>query len=85
MASGMVIEIPREIAHAARMTPEELKRELATHLFRLGKLSFGKARELAGMSVWVFQQWLGAQGIASHYDLEDYEADLATLQGPPRP
>ena len=25
MASGMAIEIPREIAHAARMTPEERK------------------------------------------------------------
>jgi len=67
------------------MTPQELKRELATHLFRLGRLSFGKARELAGMTVWDFQQWLGSQGIASHYDVEDYEADLATLQDLPHP
>ena len=85
MTPGMVIEIPPDIAHAARMTQEELKRELATHLFRLGKLSFGKARELAGMTVWAFQQWLGSQGIVAHYDVEDYEADLAALREPPRP
>jgi predicted HTH domain antitoxin len=85
MTPRVVLEIPGEIAHAARMTPQELKRELATHLFRLGRLSFGKARELAGMTVWDFQQWLGSQSIASHYDLEDYEGDLATLQDLPRP
>jgi hypothetical protein len=45
------IEIPGEVMHATRMTPEDLKRELAIHLFREGKLSFGKARELAGMIV----------------------------------
>ena len=55
MTPRVVLEIPGEIAHAARMTPQELKRELATHLFRLGRLSFGKARELAGMTVWDFQ------------------------------
>jgi len=79
MAPTIMIEIPREIAHAARMTPQELKRELATHLYRLGRLSFGKARELAGMTVWDFQQWLGTQGVSVHYDIEDYETDLAAL------
>ena len=47
MTSKISIEIPREIIHATRMTPEELKRELAIYLFQLGKLSFGKAREMA--------------------------------------
>jgi predicted HTH domain antitoxin len=45
-----------------------------------GKLSFGKARELAEMTVWEFQQLLGSRGISIHYDVEDYEQDLATLQ-----
>jgi len=75
----MPIEIPREIARAARMTPEEIKRELALVLFQRGKLSFGKARELAGMSAWDFQQFLGSRGVAVHYDLEEYEADLQAL------
>lgn len=40
MSSTIAIEIPREIIHATRMTPEELRRELAIHLFQQGKLSF---------------------------------------------
>ena len=80
MSLTVAIEIPREILHAARMTPEEMKQELAIALFQLGKLSFGKARELTGMTVWAFQQLLGSRGIAVHYEMADYEEDLATLK-----
>ncbi len=79
MSAMVQIEIPREVLHAARMTPSELQRELAVHLFAEGKLSFGKARELAGMGFWEFQQLLASQRIAPHYDIEEYEEDLATL------
>ncbi len=41
MSSTIAIEIPREIIHATRMTPEELRRELAIYLSQQGKLSFG--------------------------------------------
>jgi predicted HTH domain antitoxin len=61
------------------MTPEELKCELAS-LFQRGKLSFGKAREMTGMTVWAFQQMLGSRGVPVHYDMEDYEEDLATIE-----
>ena len=43
-------------------------------------LSFGKAREMAQMTAWAFQQLLGARGIAVHYDVEEYEQDLAVLK-----
>ena len=45
MSHMIAIEIPREVLHAARMTPRERWQELAIHLFQQGKLSFGKARE----------------------------------------
>ena len=80
MSSTVTIEIPREILHVTRMTPEELRRELAVSLFQQGKLSFGKARELAGMTVWSFQQLLGSREIPVHYGVEDYEEDLTTLR-----
>jgi predicted HTH domain antitoxin len=80
MSSTIAIEIPLEIIHATRMTPEELRRELAIYLFQQGKLSFGKAREMAGMTVWTFQQLLGSRGISIHYDLEDYETDRSALK-----
>ena len=80
MSSTISIEIPRKVVHATRMTPQELKQELAVHLFQQGKLSFGKACEMAGMTVWTFQQLLGSRGIPVHCDPEDYEADLIALK-----
>ena len=75
----VTIEIPGEIIHAAHMTPEELKRELAIHLFQQGKLSFGKSREMAGMTAWAFQQLLGSRGIPVHYDVQEYLEDQAAV------
>ncbi len=80
MGETVSIEIPREILHVARMTPEELRQELAAYLFQQGRLSFGKARELADMTAWAFQQLLGVRGIPVHYDVADYEQDLNTLK-----
>lgn len=80
MGDSIMIEIPREILHATRMTTADLKRELAISLFQQRKLSFGKAREMAGMNLWAFQQLIGSRDIPIHYDDEDYEADVATLR-----
>jgi len=80
MGDSATIEIPREVLHATRMTSQELKRELAIHLFQENKLSFGKARELTGMTVWDFQQLLSSRGIAAHYDVADYEQDVASAR-----
>lgn len=80
MSYTISIEIPREIVHVTKMTPQELKRELTIHLFQQGKLSFGKAREMTGMTVWAFQQLLGSKEIPVHYDVQDYEQDLAILK-----
>ena len=80
MSATISLEIPREVMHATRLSPLELKRELALYLFAQGKLSFGKAREMADMSAWAFQQWLGSRGIPVHYDIEEYERDLLTLR-----
>lgn len=74
------IEIPREVLHATKMTAQELKQELAISLYKKGKLSFGKARKLAGMTVGAFQQLLGSREIPVNYDVESYEEDLETLE-----
>ncbi len=81
MTPTISIEIPREVVHATRMEPDELRLELAVCLFQQGKLSFGKAREMAKKSVWVFQQLLGSRDIPVHYDIENYEEDMAALRG----
>ena len=73
------MEIPRDVLDSARLTMQELKVELAVHLYSQGRLSIGKARELAGMSLWEFRQILGARRIPPHYDTEEFLEDLATL------
>ncbi len=80
MQSVISIEVPREIGHAARMDAQQLKRELAVHLFEQKKLSFGKAREMAGMTVWGFMHLLGERSVPIHYDVEDCEEDIAILK-----
>lgn len=80
MTAMVSIEVPRDVLHSARMTPQEMRCELAIVLYQQGKLSFGKAREMAGMTVWAFQQLLGSRDIPVHYDVAEYEEDLRTLK-----
>ena len=80
MSATIATEIPREILHAARLSQAELRRELAVLLFAQGRISFGKARELAAMRPWQFQQLLASRAIPMHYDLAEYEDDLDTLR-----
>lgn len=37
MTEYVTISLPREVLHAARMTPEEIQTELAVSLFQKGK------------------------------------------------
>ena len=84
MVDKMILEIPAELKQALRVPPEEqlarLRRELAVRLYQKDLLSFGKARELAGMSKWEFHFLLGEEGIVRRYDAEELEEDLRTLE-----
>lgn len=77
---SVTLDLPFDLYQAARLSPEEVRRELALHLYREGKLSFGRARDLSGVDSWTFLHLLGARGIEAHYDVADYEEDLATLR-----
>lgn len=74
------LDISQDILDSARLTVDELKIELAVSLYAQGRLSIGKARELAGMSLWEFRQLLGLRRIAPHYDEAELEEDLKTLR-----
>ncbi len=78
------IEISDELLQAIKIPPAEastrLRRELALRLYEKGLLSFGKARELAGMTRWAFHDFLGEEGINRRYDVEELEEDLKTLE-----
>jgi len=70
------LEIPTDILDSARLTLDEMRIELAVHLYAQGRLSIGKARELAGLALWEFRQILGSRRIPPHFDEQDLEQDL---------
>jgi len=76
---GMV-NISRELELATHMTAQEIRRELAVQLYTQGKLSMGKTRELAEMTVYQFQCLLGSRRIPVNYGVEDFLDDLDTIQ-----
>ncbi|RME48810.1 MAG: UPF0175 family protein [Chloroflexi bacterium] len=75
-----ILEIPQDILDSARLSVPELKVELAVYLYAQGRLSIGKARELAGMPLWEFRQLLASRRISPHYDVADLDEDVATLR-----
>ena len=61
------LEIPVDVLDSARLTLEELRTELAVHLYAQGRLSIGKAHELARLSLWEFRQILGSRQIPPQF------------------
>ena len=60
------IEIPTDVLESARLSGAEIKQELALALYAQGRLSIGKSREFAGMSLWEFRQLLASRRISPH-------------------
>jgi len=79
------LQIPDTVVQAIRLPEERLVRELlvelAIALYAQGLLSFGKARELAGMGKYEFGRLLGERNVARHYGREELEDDLAYACG----
>jgi predicted HTH domain antitoxin len=80
MSATAYLEIPQEVLDSARMTADQLLVELAIHLYEQGRLSVGKAHELAGLSLWEFRQMLGLRHIEPHFEADDLKQDLETLR-----
>jgi predicted HTH domain antitoxin len=76
----MSVVIPDDILKATKMTEEELKLEIAIMLYKQEKISSGKVRAWTGLNVIEFQQQLSLRGLSINYDVEDFQADIQTLQ-----
>jgi len=80
MRNVNVLQIPQDILDSSRLSVSELKVELAVYLYTQRRLSIGKARELADMSLWELRQLLASRRISPHYDETDLDEDIATLR-----
>jgi predicted HTH domain antitoxin len=76
----MNVSIPDEIFESTRMSEAELRQELAVLLFEKDRITLAQASVLAGMDRLQFQHLLASRSIPVHYDVEDFEEDLATLR-----
>jgi len=72
------------ITHFTDIEAWKLARKLRIAVYRCSLGYFQKGIdilcEMAGMTVWEFQQLLGARQISVQYDIEDYEEDMSTLK-----
>lgn len=75
------LEIPDSVVEALRLAPANQKQqlliELAIALYAQSILSFGKARELTGLSKYEFGLLLGERGVSRHYSVDDLHDDLS--------
>jgi predicted HTH domain antitoxin len=75
-----MLEVPAEVVEATRLPvaeiEQEFRKELALALYQRGILPSGKARLLAQMTRWEFDELLGARKIVRHYSQQDLEDDI---------
>jgi len=76
----MSLVIPDDILHASQLQEDELKLEIAMMLYQQQKISSGKVRAWTGLTVLEFQHELAKRDLYINYDVEDLQADVATLQ-----
>ena len=76
----MVIEVPDKAAEGIGLSPELARLEMALGLFRDEKATLGQAAKLSGLSIPLFMKELGKRHIPLHYDVQDFEKDLAVLE-----
>ena len=79
--SKIMVDIPEGLELAVQTTPEELSAQIrlmaALKMFELGKLSSGKAAELAGISRVEFFEMCGRYRVSIfNYPPEEVEAEL---------
>lgn len=79
MNATLPLEVPVEILESAGMTLEDVRLELAVALFRLDRLSMGKAAEFARLPTGTFQDELARRKIGPHYGVEDAVEDAKAL------
>lgn len=76
----MTIEVRDEQLRGLSVTPDRLKLAAAVGLYAGEDITLGQAAEIAGVSQSQFLHELGRHGICVHYGVEEFEADLQTLE-----
>ncbi|HYV92180.1 MAG TPA: UPF0175 family protein [Chitinophagales bacterium] len=76
----MLLELPDSVLQAFSNDENKLKMELAIMLFEKEIFTLAQAATFAGVHRMSFQKVLAERKIPIHYDIEDYEEDLRTIE-----
>lgn len=76
----MSVIISEEFLQTAKITPQEIKQEIAVFLFQKAKLTLAQAASFAEINRIAFQHLLASRNIPIHYDKSDFEQDLKTVE-----
>ncbi len=79
------VNLPESFLNMLKLKKEDLdqfiRHSLAVELYREGRLSLGKAAEVAGVKTkWEMLMLLNERGVPLDYTAEDAEKDLKNLQ-----
>jgi predicted HTH domain antitoxin len=74
-----MLTISDDILGAIKMSAADLQKEFAVFLYATQKLSFGRARKLAGVDVLEFQELLFNYNVPLHYGVSDLEDDFNAI------
>ena len=81
---GIMVEIPDDLEVILKIDkkdiPKAVKLYLAIELYREGKISLGKASEIAGISKEEMMEVLSRKGIPISYDIDDLKEDIKRLE-----
>lgn len=76
----MGINISEDQLSMLNMTANELLIEMAVHLYDIGRMSMGQARNFARLDQISFQREMKKRNVFIKYDISDLEEDLRTLE-----
>ena len=76
----MGVQISEDILSQVNMTADEFLIEIAVHMYDIGKMSMGQARNFAGIDQITFQKEMSKRDVHIKYDIEDLEKDLKTIE-----
>ncbi|MBA7708512.1 hypothetical protein ES703_117414 [subsurface metagenome] len=76
----MVLKIENEVLKGINLTPEQAKLDFAIGLFIDKRITLGQAARVASLSQTQFLKELGKRKIPIHYDIEDFNKDLETIE-----
>ena len=76
----MKIAIADKLLEGVTLTHQEALQDFAIGLYSEGKVTLGRAAEVASSSQTEFLQELGRRHIPIHYDVQDLKADILMVK-----